>query len=192
MKKSPFALPLTVVVLSASSLLTLGQQPPQPGQPRPGRPPADPFAENQQEPETLSANYRITFSGKSGEEAIGELSVLTCSKKITLSGPLSSSDTPTTFTITGTLEEKDGLLILNYSLSYRVAVVMGDQSSQPGQPQLPGQPPQPARYRSVQYMDHSTQGALKMKPGQNYDLLKAGGNTYSIIVAPEIDKAQAR
>ena len=114
MKKSPFALPLTVVVLSASSLLTLGQQPPQPGQPRPGRPPADPFAENQQEPETLSANYRITFSGKSGEEAIGELSVLTCSKKITLSGPLSSSDTPTTFTITGTLEEKDGLLILNY------------------------------------------------------------------------------
>jgi hypothetical protein len=41
-------------------------------------------------------------------------------------------------------------------------------------------------------MDHSTQGALKMKPGQNYDLLKAGGNTSSIIVAPEIDKAQAR
>ena len=188
MNRSPFALPLTIFVLSVSSLLAPGQQPRGSVTVE-----ADPFAEQpRQEPETLSTNYRITFSGKSGEGAIGELSALTCSKKISISGPLNSSDTPTTFTITGTLEEKDGLLILNYSLGYRVAIFSGDQSPQPGQPPIPGQPPQPGRYRSVQYMDHSTQGTLKMKPGQSYDLLKAGGNTYSIIVAPEIDKAQAR
>lgn len=194
MNKSPFALPLTVVVLSASSLLALGQQPGQPVQLRPpgGRSPTDPFAETQQEPVTLSTNYRITFSGKSGEAAIGELSALTCSKNILISGPLSSSDTPTTFTISGTLEEKNGLLILSYSLGYRVAVFSGSQSPQPGQPQPPGQPPPRAGYSSVQYMDHSSNGILKMKPGQTYDLLKVGGNTYSVIVTPESDKAQAR
>jgi len=184
MNQSPFALPLTLVVLSVSSFLANGQQPRQ--QPRPITiTPAPTFAETRQEPEILSTNYRITFSGKSGEAAIGELSALTCSKSILIDGPLNSSDTPTTFSITGTLEEKEGSLILCYSLGYRVAVVSGTQSPQPGQP------PQPGSYRSVQYIDHSSKGTLKMKPGQAYELLKAGGNTYSIIVAPEIDKAMS-
>lgn len=191
MNRSPFALPLAVVVLSASSLLALGQQPPQPQrQPRVlVRPPADPFAETQQEPETLSTNYRITFSGKSGEGAIGELSALTCATQITMSGPLSSSDTPTSITVSGTLEEKDGLLIFKYTLAYTVAMVFEDRSPQP---QIPGQPPKVVQGRSVQYRDHSAQGILRMKPGQAYDLLKSGGNTYSIIVAPEPEKAQEK
>ena len=191
MKKPPVVLPLTLVVLSVSSLLALGQRPG--GVPvAPGRPPADPFAESMQEPEPLSTNYRITFSGKSGDAAIGELSALTCSKRINLSGPLSSSDTPTVFNITGTLEEKDGLLVFNYSVGYRVAVISEIPSAQPQQPPQPGQAPQPAGRRSIQYMDHSSQGALMMKPGQTYDLLKAGGNTYSVIVTPEPEKAQTK
>ncbi|MBN8456241.1 MAG: hypothetical protein J0M04_00150 [Verrucomicrobia bacterium] len=187
MNKSPFALPLAVVLLSASGLLALGQQPAQPGQPTPGRrPPAAPFAETQQKPETLSTNYRIIFSGRSGEDAIGELSALTCSKSILISGPLNSSDTPTTFNISGTLEEMDGLLILNYSVSYTVAVVTSTG------PTPPGQPTPPAGYRAVQYREHSSKGTLKMKPGQTYDFLVTGGNTYSIVVRPEVDKAQAK
>jgi hypothetical protein len=189
MNKSPFALPLTIVVLSASSLLALGQQPPQRGQPQPrivGRGPATPYAETPQEPETLSTNYRITFSGKSGEGAIGELSALTCSKNIVISGPLNSSDTPTTFNISGTLEELDGLLILNYSVSYTVAVVTSTGPTPPGQPTPPG------GYRAVQYREHSSKGTLKMNPGQTYDFLVTGGNTYSIVVRPEVDKAQAK
>lgn len=31
-----------------------------------------------------------------------------------------------------------------------------------------------------------------MKPGKIYDLLKAGGNTDSVIVEPEIEEAQAK
>lgn len=181
MNPSPFALPLALVVLSVSGVIADGQQPVPP--PRPiAMPPSPPRAETRQEPEILSRNYRITFSGKSGETAIGELSALTCSKNILMDGPLDSSEAPTTFSITGTLEEKEGSLVLSYSLSYRVAMVSGTQSPPPGQP------PQPGGYRSVQYMNHSSQGALKMKPGQAYEILKAGGHTYSIIVAPEIDK----
>ncbi len=184
MYKSSFALPLTIVVLSASSLLALGQEP---RQPRPAIvPPGVPFAETRQEPEILSTNYRITFSARSGEAAIGELSTLTCSRNILIQAPLNSSDTPTTITIEGTLEEKEGALILSYSLGYSYAVVSGTESPQPGQPQPPG------AYRAVKYNDCVSRGTLKMKPGQTYELLKAGGNTYTIIVAPEADKAQAK
>ena len=184
MNPSPFALPLTLIVLSVSSLIASGQVP-VPGVP-PRRASAEPPAQVRQEPATLSTNFRITFSGKSGEKSIGELSCLTCSKAISLSGPLDSSDTPTTFNVRGTLEEKDGVVLFSYSLNYRCAVTTAVHQPQPGQPQQPG------GYRSVQYLDHSTEGTLKMKPGQSYDLLRAGGNTYSIIVAPQIEKSPTK
>jgi hypothetical protein len=132
-----------------------------------------------QQAETLNTNYRVKFSGKSEDKPLGELSTLTCSKDILISGPLSSSDTPTTFSVTGRLEEKDGLILFSYSIGFRVPVITTSQ---------PNQPPQPAGYRSVQYQDHSSRGTLKMRPGKAYDLLISGGNTYSIVVAPEIEK----
>jgi len=154
---------------------------PPPAAAAPGRPDKTP-----QPAGTLSANYRITFSGKSNDKPLGELSSLTCSNTIRLSGPLSSSDEPTTFSVSGTLEEKDGLIVFNYAIEFRVPVVSTPQGPQPNQPVPPG------GYRSVQYMDHSSTGMLKMKPGKAYDLLKAGGNTYSITVAPELDKEPSR
>lgn len=197
MAKSSFALPLSIAVLSLSSLLASGQQPPVPvGQPQvvpprqPTRVPAvpsapfarslsDPFAETEQKPETLSSNYRFTFSGKSDEKSLGELSALTCSRKINLSGPLNSSETPTMFTVSGTLEEKDGLLIFSYSIGYRAPLIIS-RSGQPGQPNPPG-------YTSIQYQDHSSQGTLRIKPGKAYELLRSGGCVYSITVTPETE-----
>jgi hypothetical protein len=176
MTKSPFALPLSIVILTVSSLLVTGQEQPRrvppPGQPNP----------SPQQAETLNTNYKITFSGKSDEKSLGELSILTCSKSISISGPLSSSDTPTTFSVSGTLEEKDGLIIFNYSIEFRVSVAT---TNQPGQAQPP---PPPGFSRPIQYQEHTSRGTLKMKPGKAYDLLKSGGNIYSIVVAPEIEK----
>lgn len=174
MTKSPFALPLSIVLLAVSSLPVTGQDQPRPMVVPPGQPNSVP-----RKAETLNTNYRVTFSGKSDEKPLGELSTLTCSKDILISGPLSSSDTPTTFSVTGTLEEKDGLIFFSYSIGFRVPVVTTSQ---------PNQPPQPVGYRSIQYQDHSSKGTLMMKPGKAYDLLRSGGNIYSIVVAPEIEK----
>ena len=41
---------------------------------------------------------------------------------------------------------------------------------------------------NIEYQDHFSKGTLKMKPGKVYELLKEGGNIYSIVVAPENDK----
>lgn len=178
MTNSAFALPLSIVVFSVSSLLVTGQE-----QPRPRRvPPLLPGQMSTSTPEQaepLSTNYRISFSGKSDDKSLGELSTLTCARNISISGPLNSSETPTSFTVSGTLEENDGLIIFNYSINFRVPVVTTTQSPQ-------GMTP--AVSRSIQYQDHSSIGTLKMKPGKNYDLLKSGGNIYSIVVAPEIEK----
>ena len=175
MTKSMFALPLSIVVLSVSSLLVTGQQPRTRAIPPPKSVPGgNPTSEQS---EALSANYRITFSGKSDGKSLGELSTLTCARKTTISGTLNSSDTPTTFTVSALLEEKDGLLLFTYSIGFRVPITTM-------RPPQPGQPPSP----SFQYQDHTSQGTLKMKPGKTYDLLKSGGNIYSIVVAPEEDK----
>ena len=194
MTPSPFTLPLSIAVLSLSSLLVTGQQPipRQPPSAVPGQPPVrvrpqppggalQPDSDPQPS-ESLSTNYRITFSGKSDEKSLGELSSLTCSRNILIEGPLNSSDTPSIFSVSGTLEEEEGLIIFNYSIGFRCPVVI--TNPQPGQPQVPGM----SRTTTIQYQDHSVKGTLKMKPGKSYDLLRAGGNVYSIVVAPEIEK----
>ena len=174
MTKSPFALSLSIVLLAVSGLPVTGQGPPRPRPPASGQ-----RVPTTQQVETLNTNYRVTFSGKSEDKPLGELSTLTCSKDIFISGPLSSSDTPTTFSVTGTLEEKDGLMLFSYSINFRVPVITSSQSNKP---------PQPSGYSSVQYQEHSSRGTLKMKMGKVYDLLISGGNTYSIVVAPEIEE----
>ena len=175
MNKSTLTLPLSIVVLSVSGLLATGQQPRPMAVPTPGA--GRDLTPKQSEP--LSTNYRITFSGKSDEKNLGELSSLTCSTNIYISGPLSSSDSPTTFSVSGALEEKEGLIIFNYSIDFRVPVVSTPKP-------VSGMPP--GQNLTIQYQDHSSRGTLKMKPGKSYDLLKSGGNIYSIVVVPEIEK----
>ena len=182
MNISPFVLPLSIVFLSVSSLPAAGQEPVQPPTAVPGSPIPGGRSGRKltpQQSEVLSTNYRVTFSGKSDDKSLGELSSLTCSENILISGPLNSSDTPTTFTVSGTLEEKDGLIIFNYSIEFNVPVAIRTQ---------PDQPPPPGGSRSIQYQRHSSKGTLKMKAGKPYDLLRSGGNIYSIKVEPEMDK----
>ena len=172
MTKPTFSLPLSIVVLAVSSLLVIGQEQVPPRVPRPRQ-----STQPVQQAETFGTNYRVTFSGKSDDKSLGELSTLTCAQNIHISGPLNSSDTPTTFTVSGILEEKDGLLIFTYSIEFRSPITTM-RDVQQGQPQI----------ANVQYHDHTSRGTLKMQPGKTYDLLKSGGNIYSIVVAPEIDK----
>lgn len=173
MTKSTFALPLSIFALAVSSLLVTGQEQRRPPvAPPPIRPDSTP-----QQTETLNTNYRVTFSGKSNDKSLGELSTLTCARNISISGPLDSSNTPVIFAVSGILEEKDGLLIFTYSIDFRGAIVTR-QDSRPGQPQM----------TNIEYQDHFSKGTLKMKPGKVYELLKEGGNIYSIVVAPENDK----
>ena len=178
MTKSTFALPLSIFALALSSLLASGQE--QRGQEKRRSVVAStpiPADSTPQQTETFNTNYRVTFSGKSDDKSLGEISTLTCARNISISGPLNSSNIPILFTVSGILEEKDGLLIFTYSIDFRAAIIT-TRDSRPGQPQS----------TNIEYQDQSSKGTLKMKPGKAYELLKSGGNIYSIVVAPEIDK----
>lgn len=181
MTRSSIALPLSLVLIVVSSLSVTGQEQVRrrlidtSGQPNPPS----------QQAEILNSNYRITFSGKSDDKSLGELSSLTCSPNIVVSGPLDSSETPTSFSVTGALEERDGLILFSYQIQFTIPMFTTTQQAQPASA---GQAPAPAPNRHIQYMTHSSSGILKMKPGKTYDLLKVGGNVYTMVVAPEIDE----
>lgn len=129
----------------------------------------------------LSSNYRIVFTGKSGDKALGELSLLTASPVVAISGPLDASPMPTSFEVSGTIEEREGgLIVFEYRIGFQVPVtttIATNQSNVPG-----------TSYSSVQYYNHTCSGSLVMKPGKAYDVLKAGGNTHSVMITPEVDK----
>ena len=125
------------------------------------------------EADTLKSNYRITFSGVSGDKTLGELSALTCAPRIELSGPLSASERPANFTVSGTLSEKEGEMIFLYQIGFSVPSILP--------PGVPGA-------GNIQYQQHSSSGTLRMKPGKSYEVLKCGGNVYTISISPESDK----
>lgn len=131
----------------------------------------------------LSTNFRITFSGKSGEKAIGELSCLTNSPTVFISGPLDDSATPTSFEVRGSLSERDGGLIsLEYQISFQVPVTSSTVTSQ-----AKSEGPSTST-RTVQYQNHSCSGSLLMKPGKAYEILKAGGCSHAVTITPEPEK----
>lgn len=129
---------------------------------------------------SLSSNYRITFSGISGDKSLGELSTLTCSPDVSVSGPLNATDTPTTFTVSGGLQEKDGELLFSYNIGFSLPVSTSTFSPPPNQAA--------PRVTSIQYQQHSSTGMLKMKPGKAYEVLKSAGIVYTITIAPEADQ----
>jgi hypothetical protein len=130
----------------------------------------------------LSTNYRITFSGQAGGRPVGELSTLTCSPMVTLAGPLDASSTPTSFEVAGEIEEReDGQILFAYNISFSVPAI----GAAPSPGGLQGGVPVSS---NLQYQRHTVSGSLLMKPGKAYELLKAGGATHTVTIAPESDK----
>jgi hypothetical protein len=124
----------------------------------------------------LSSNHRITFSGKSGEKSLGELSALTCSPRVDIAGPLIDSENPATFGVSGTLSEKDGSIVFQHQITFSVPTTVATQVVQPGVRPV----------SNTSYQQHSTSGTLLMKPGKVYEVLKSGGNVCTISIAPEV------
>ena len=125
-------------------------------------------------PEMLSTNYQVTFAATSEGKPLGELSMLTCSSEVSVSGPLNSGMTPTSFTVTGSLNEKDGELLFRYGIGFNYPVTTSTISSKPDG----------AVSSNVQYQQHSSQGMLRMKAGTPYEVLKAAGVIYTITITP--------
>jgi hypothetical protein len=171
-----------LVVLGVLTILDAVAQAPQPIT-RPRQTYANPVGSQQQpdEPELLSVNYRITFSGTSGDKSLGELTTLTCSPRVQVSGPLNSTDLPTSFNVDGTLTEKDGMLIFAYAIGFTVPVQNAAIPPNSGVPQ-------PGSSMNVAYNNHTTTGTLRMVVGEKYEILKCGGNTYTIAIADEAKK----
>jgi hypothetical protein len=165
---------IVVGYLNAAGLSCLAQVPGVPRPNLPGRPGLNsPSAPDS--PETLSANYQVTFSATAEGKALGELSMLTCSPQVSVSGPLNSGMTPTTFTVNGTLGEKDGELLFSYGIGFSFPVTSSTIS-----PKTDGQ----QVVSTIQYQQHSSQGMLRMKAGTAYEVLKAAGAVYTITISP--------
>ncbi|WP_449071741.1 hypothetical protein [Prosthecobacter sp.] len=131
----------------------------------------------------MSTNYRVTFSGKSGEKAIGELSSLTCSPVVYISGPLDASTTPTSFDVRGSVSEREGgLLFFEYQIGFQVPVTMSTHTTQP-KGEGSG-----SSTSTIQYQNHTCSGSILMKPGKAYEILKAGGCSHSVMITPEPEK----
>lgn len=125
----------------------------------------------------LSTNHRITFFGKAGEKALGELSCLTNSPTVFISGPLDDSANPTSFDVRGAISEREGgLIVFEYQIGFEVALTSGAPNAAPG------------AARPIQYQRHSCSGSLLMRPGKAYEILKAGGCAYSVMITPEVEK----
>ena len=163
---------IAILGLSISSLALAQNQ----GRASAGLPPGMSLA---QPSELLPENYRLTFSGQSGEKRLGELSTLTCSPQITITGTLVPEEIPVIFTVSGTLAEKDGVVTFVYSIGFRIPIPA--QTSQAGKD---GE----RTVTNIVYQDQQCSGALRMKPGRSYELLKAGGTTYVVTIAAEPDK----
>ena len=158
---------------------------------------------------TLSSNYRLTLTAKSGDKALGEISVLTCSSAIEASGflakPADDIFPATTLSIRGTLTEQEGgSLMLGYTFGVVTPVVSqsmtnysGSSSQRSGSGSKTGDAkadsdakPEPRGNisRSFIYRDHISSGALRVKAGSTYELLTTGGVVYSLTISPEPQK----
>ncbi len=157
---------------------------------------------------TLSTNYRLTLTAKSGDKALGEISVLTCSSAIEASGFLAKQAddiAATTLSIRGTLTEQEGgSLMLGYTFGVVTPVVSQSLSSYSGSSsQRAGSgsktagskadseatpEPRGSVSRTFGSKDCVSSGALRVKAGSTYELVTMGGATYSITISPEPQK----
>ncbi|MCX6847396.1 MAG: hypothetical protein NTY98_00590 [Verrucomicrobia bacterium] len=158
--------------------------------------------------ETLSTNYRLTLAAKSGDKALGEISVLTCARKIDASGMLDkpADDTlpSTLLSIQGTLTEQEGgALMLAYSFGVSTPVVSqtmsfggssakrteADAKAGDAKAAAEARPEQRGSVSSViTYRDHLSSGSVRVKAGSSYDLVTMAGVVYSLTITPEAQK----
>lgn len=136
--------------------------------------------ESQPEKKTLSANYTITISVLKDDKPVGEATVLTAARQIMTNVPVTSkdSDIEGVVSLSGYLAENDaGGLTFDYQLGFEL-------SSPAAKPPPPGMPV--PGYPLGQRSSNQSQGSVIAKPGKPYDLLKAGGCTFRVV----IDKAK--
>jgi hypothetical protein len=128
-------------------------------------------------PPLLSSNYRVTFSGTgSDNKTLGELSTLTCSSTLSISGPLSNKPHPAEFRVEGQITENEGQIVLTYAIGFSVPNTDPESAAAPNAP------------GNVQYATHSSAGTLRMQMGKAYEVLKSGGHSYTISINAESDK----
>ena len=97
---------------------------------------------------------------------------------------MDESSTPASLTLSGTLAEQEGgVVVLTYSVGLSVPVITNSMSV----PGKDGSPPQVIN-SNIQYSQHQATGTLRMKPGKSYELLKIAGVTYMLVMTPEPEK----
>jgi hypothetical protein len=155
----------------------------------------------------LSTNYRITLAANSGEKELGQISVLTCARSIEASGmmtkPADDVLPAASLSLRGTLtEEEGGALLLSYTFGLSSPVISQTLTSGAKRPEADAKAgdakaaadananakPEPPRFAStsiISYRDSSSSGALRMKPGNTYELVTMAGVVYSLTLAPE-------
>ena len=148
---------------------------------------------------TLSTNYRLTLAAKSVDKALGEISLLTCSPVINASGlldkPADATLPATTLTLRGEITEQEGgALLVTYTFGLSTPVVsqtvlLAPKRAEADAKPADAKPESRANVSSIiSYRDHSSSGALRMKPGSTYELMTMAGTVYSLTLSPEPQK----
>ncbi|MBB5033334.1 hypothetical protein [Prosthecobacter vanneervenii] len=144
---------------------------------------------------TLSTNYRLTLTAKSGDKSLGAVSQLTCSTGLEVSGfldkPQEDSMPATTLSLHGKMaEQEDGTLLVTYHFGLSVPVVSSTTTSAPAKSKdAAGDKAEPAPQTTVfSFRDHSSSGALRVRPGRSYELMTMAGVAYTLTISAEPQK----
>lgn len=133
---------------------------------------------------TLSTNYRLTLTAKSGDKSLGAVSQLTCSTTLEVSGfldkPQEDSMPATTLSLYGKMaEQEDGTLLVTYHFGLSVPSVSRTTTSAEGKSE-------PAPHTTVfSFRDHSSSGALRVRPGRSYELMTMAGVAYTLTISTD-------
>lgn len=133
---------------------------------------------------TLSTNYRLTLTAKSGDKPLGAVSQLTCSTTLEVSGfldkPQEDSMPATTLSLHGKMaEQEDGTLLVTYHFGLSVPSVSRTTTSAEGKAD-------PAPQTTVfSFRDHSSSGALRVRPGRSYELMTMAGVAYTLTISTD-------
>lgn len=144
----------------------------------------------------LSTNYRLKLAAKSGDKALGEISLLTCAPAIDASGfldkPADETLPATTLTLRGKIAEQEGgTLLVSYTFGLSTPLVSQTvlpplKRAEPDAKAADAKPePRGNVSSSISYREHYANGALRMQPGKTYELMSMAGVVYSLTLSPD-------